>query len=50
MSQKHQAAIDEQELLSFTRLKARFDFKADGQPKSFDPRGAPKALDPKVDE
>ncbi len=50
MSQKHQATIDEQELLSYTRLMARFEFKADGQTKSFHKRAVPKALDPKMDE
>ncbi len=50
MSQKHQAAIDEHELLRHMRLKARFGFKADGQTKSFHKRAVPKALDPKVDE
>ncbi len=50
MSQKHQAAFDEQELLSYTRFMARLKFKADGQPKSFHPRAIPKALGPKVDE
>ncbi len=50
MSQKHQAAFDEQELLSYTRLKVRFEFKADGQPKPFHKRAVPRALDPKAGE
>ncbi len=50
MAQKHHAAFDEQELLSYTRLKARFEFKADGQPKPFHKRAVSEDLDPKVDE
>ncbi len=48
--QKHQTVFDEQQPHSYTGPKARFEFKADAQPKFFRPRDVPYALAPKVEE